>query len=72
MVDTCEPRTFHESKSYVSTSYTPLDIFRQAIVLELEPILSPADIPTGIAVHGTTRKAWDIISKFEIRASLLQ
>lgn len=31
------------------------------MALELQPVNSPSDIPTGIAVHGTTRKAWDSI-----------
>ncbi|OBZ73607.1 putative tRNA 2'-phosphotransferase [Grifola frondosa] len=33
----------------------------KSVVLDLQPIGSLADIPTGIAVHGTTRKAWEII-----------
>lgn len=33
----------------------------KTVVLDLQPIQSPADIPTGLAVHGTSRKAWDII-----------
>jgi len=35
----------------------------KTIKLDLKPILSVADIPTGVAVHGTTRKAWELISK---------
>lgn len=35
----------------------------KSVVLELEELLSPSDIPSGIAVHGTTRNAWDIIRK---------
>jgi len=31
--------------------------------LETTPVLSVADIPTGVAVHGTTRKAWELIQK---------
>ncbi|KAF8147328.1 KptA family-domain-containing protein [Mycena galopus ATCC 62051] len=34
----------------------------RTVKLDLEPILSVADIPTGIAVHGTTKEAWDSIS----------
>ncbi|KAF9523353.1 KptA family-domain-containing protein [Crepidotus variabilis] len=33
------------------------------VKLELKPILSLKDIPTGIAVHGTNREAWKIISQ---------
>ncbi|TRM65404.1 KptA family-domain-containing protein [Schizophyllum amplum] len=35
----------------------------QEVKLELKPILSSADIPTGIAVHGTMNDAWNAISK---------
>ncbi|KAG6825848.1 hypothetical protein H0H92_002196 [Tricholoma furcatifolium] len=35
----------------------------ETVKLDLKPILSLEDIPTGVAVHGTTRKAWEIISK---------
>lgn len=31
--------------------------------LELEPILSVSDIPTGVAVHGTNPEAWASIAK---------
>ncbi|KAJ7109756.1 KptA family-domain-containing protein [Mycena crocata] len=34
----------------------------KAVKLDLKPILSISDIPTGIAVHGTTKKAWESIS----------
>ncbi|EJF64054.1 hypothetical protein DICSQDRAFT_125141 [Dichomitus squalens LYAD-421 SS1] len=34
----------------------------KTVVLDLEPIQSHADIPTGIAVHGTTKRAWESIS----------
>lgn len=40
----------------------------QSVVLDLEPISLVADIPTGIAVHGTTRKAWELIRMFTIHA----
>ena len=33
------------------------------VKLELKPVLSLADIPSGVAVHGTTKKAWEGISK---------
>lgn len=33
----------------------------QEVKLELQPVQSVSDIPTGIAVHGTTREAWQII-----------
>lgn len=36
--------------------------------LELEPIPSVTDIPTGIAVHGTNRKAWDIIRESHLHS----
>ncbi|KAG6832118.1 hypothetical protein H0H87_002631 [Tephrocybe sp. NHM501043] len=35
----------------------------KTVKLELRPILSVKDIPTGVAVHGTTRAAWDLISQ---------
>ncbi|KAF8074672.1 KptA family-domain-containing protein [Lyophyllum atratum] len=35
----------------------------KTIKLDLKPILSVADIPTGVAVHGTSKKAWELISK---------
>jgi hypothetical protein len=28
------------------------------VKLDLQPILTVTDIPSGIAVHGTSRKAW--------------
>jgi len=34
----------------------------KSVVLDLQPILSVSDIPTGVAIHGTTRKAWESIS----------
>ncbi|KAI0832015.1 KptA family-domain-containing protein [Trametes gibbosa] len=33
----------------------------KAVVLDYEPIKSVTDIPTGIAVHGTTKRAWESI-----------
>ncbi|KAH9924824.1 KptA family-domain-containing protein [Amylocystis lapponica] len=33
----------------------------KSVELELQPINSASDIPTGIAVHGTTRRAWETI-----------
>ncbi|KAI0676105.1 KptA family-domain-containing protein [Trametes maxima] len=33
----------------------------KSVVLEYEPIKSVSDIPTGIAVHGTTKRAWESI-----------
>ncbi|KAI0794131.1 KptA family-domain-containing protein [Fomes fomentarius] len=35
----------------------------KSVVLDLEPINSQADIPTGIAVHGTTKRAWESIKE---------
>ncbi|KIY52983.1 hypothetical protein FISHEDRAFT_34389 [Fistulina hepatica ATCC 64428] len=35
----------------------------QDVKLDLKPILSMADIPSGIAVHGTTNSAWESIAK---------
>ncbi|KDR67620.1 hypothetical protein GALMADRAFT_257845 [Galerina marginata CBS 339.88] len=35
----------------------------KTVELELKPINSVSDIPTGTAVHGTNRIAWEIISK---------
>ncbi|KAJ7672736.1 KptA family-domain-containing protein [Mycena rosella] len=34
----------------------------KAVKLDLRPITSVSDIPTGIAVHGTTKEAWESIS----------
>ncbi|KAI0351381.1 hypothetical protein OH77DRAFT_1411348 [Trametes cingulata] len=33
----------------------------KSVVLEYEPIKAVSDIPTGIAVHGTTKRAWESI-----------
>ncbi|KAI0947015.1 hypothetical protein AcV7_009567 [Taiwanofungus camphoratus] len=33
----------------------------KSVVLDLQPIESAADIPTGTAVHGTTLRAWELI-----------
>lgn len=33
----------------------------QEVKLDLQPVVSAVDIPTGIAVHGTNRKAWELI-----------
>ncbi|KAI0757079.1 KptA family-domain-containing protein [Daedaleopsis nitida] len=35
----------------------------KSIVLDLEPISSQASIPTGIAVHGTNKRAWESIKE---------
>ncbi|OSD04883.1 hypothetical protein PYCCODRAFT_1443678 [Trametes coccinea BRFM310] len=35
----------------------------KSVVLDYEPIRSASEIPTGIAVHGTTRKAWESIKE---------
>ncbi|KAI9067962.1 hypothetical protein FKP32DRAFT_1698795 [Trametes sanguinea] len=35
----------------------------KSVVLDYEPIKSVSDIPTGIAVHGTTKKAWESIKE---------
>ncbi|TFK39471.1 KptA family-domain-containing protein [Crucibulum laeve] len=34
----------------------------KTVKLDLKPILTASDIPTGIAVHGTTQKAWESIA----------
>ncbi|KAF7770691.1 hypothetical protein Agabi119p4_6665 [Agaricus bisporus var. burnettii] len=34
-----------------------------AVKIELESILQVSDIPSGLAVHGTTRSAWNVIEK---------
>ncbi|KAJ6477410.1 KptA family-domain-containing protein [Mycena vitilis] len=34
----------------------------KSVKLDLQPITSASDIPTGVAVHGTTKEAWEIIS----------
>lgn len=44
--------------------------FFQSVELELQPINAVADIPTGVAVHGTNRKAWEIIRKTVFLLSL--
>ena len=63
MVDSRQSRTQHEGTlvviraSTVSSPYIP-----QAVVdLELKSVLSVDDIPTKVAVHGTTRDAWQSI-----------
>jgi len=33
------------------------------VKVEMKPILSVDDIPTKLAVHGTTRNAWNVIQK---------
>ncbi|KAH9857272.1 KptA family-domain-containing protein [Lenzites betulinus] len=33
----------------------------KSVVLDYEPIKSVADIPTGVAVHGTNKRAWESI-----------
>ncbi|KAF9558718.1 phosphotransferase KptA/Tpt1 [Agrocybe pediades] len=35
----------------------------KTVQLDLKPINAVSDIPSGMAVHGTTRTAWDMISK---------
>ncbi|KAI8985531.1 KptA family-domain-containing protein [Trametes punicea] len=35
----------------------------QSVVLDYEPIKSASDIPTGIAVHGTNKRAWESIKE---------
>jgi len=37
----------------------------QTVQLELKPVLSLDDIPSGIALHGTTVAAWKIIGSFQ-------
>ena len=44
--------------------HIPLTV-AQSVVLDLQPINSHTDIPTGIAVHGTNKSAWEIISEFD-------
>ena len=39
--------------------------------LELKPILSMADIPSGVAVHGTSRKAWEAIGAISLGGLLV-
>ncbi|KAH9940894.1 KptA family-domain-containing protein [Epithele typhae] len=34
-----------------------------AVVIDLEPIPSHASIPTGVAVHGTSKRAWEFIKE---------
>ncbi|KAG6820416.1 hypothetical protein H0H93_000662 [Arthromyces matolae] len=34
-----------------------------SVKLELKPVLSLEDIPTRVAVHGTTQKAWELIAQ---------
>lgn len=54
-------RTMYCLKHHTRDEY-PL----QEVKLELQPIQSVSDIPTGIAVHGTTRKAWEIIRTSQV------
>ncbi|GLB43349.1 putative RNA 2'-phosphotransferase, Tpt1 / KptA family protein [Lyophyllum shimeji] len=35
----------------------------KSVKLDLKPILTVSDLPTGVAVHGTTKQAWEQISK---------
>lgn len=35
----------------------------KTVKVDLKPILAASDIPTGVAVHGTTKKAWESIAK---------
>ncbi|ESK86532.1 trna phosphotransferase 1 [Moniliophthora roreri MCA 2997] len=35
----------------------------KAVKLELRPILAISDIPSGVAIHGTDKQAWETISK---------
>ncbi|KAJ7044155.1 KptA family-domain-containing protein [Mycena alexandri] len=35
----------------------------KTVKLELAPILAVSDIPSGVAVHGTTKEAWELICK---------
>ncbi|KAJ7175877.1 KptA family-domain-containing protein [Mycena filopes] len=35
----------------------------KSVKLELAPISAVSDIPTGVAVHGTTKEAWELIRK---------
>jgi 2'-phosphotransferase len=43
----------------------------QSVKLELKPILSLEDIPTGIAVHGTNRHSWNIIGNVPLLCIIL-
>ena len=43
----------------------------QSVKLELKPILSLKDIPTGIAVHGTNRHSWNIIGTVPLLCIIL-
>ena len=48
--------------SFASSSALEVEAFPQSVVLDLQSINSHVDIPTGIAVHGTNKRAWEIIS----------
>ncbi|TFK88431.1 hypothetical protein K466DRAFT_488950 [Polyporus arcularius HHB13444] len=39
----------------------------KSVVLDLQPIGSHSDIPTGIAVHGTNKAAWEVISESDFQ-----
>ena len=71
MVDTSSSRTFSQGSFYPSSRSTnPADEKKKKTVeLDLKPILSAADICTGVAVHGTTLAAWESIcaSRFLIK-----
>lgn len=49
-----------------------IDSHLQTVKLDLYPIQSLSDIPTGIAVHGTNAAAWDIISMSFVFSSMTQ
>ena len=45
---------------------------RQTVHLELKPITSIEDIPTGIAVHGTQLRAWSSIRMYILSRRFLK
>lgn len=66
MVDQGKPRTFNEGETqpfllpFVGSEHACPRA--QTVKLDLQPIGSISDIPTGVAVHGTNARAWELIS----------
>lgn len=62
----------HSAKVRCLTSelYSSNQTGTQGIQLDLQPITKMTDIPTGIAVHGTNRKAWESIGGFSVHHGL--
>lgn len=44
----------------------------KSVKMDMKPVLSLADVPSRVAVHGTTRQAWSSIGKCIIAKRLSQ